>query len=77
MWNGLLHRFLTALIRRGDLTLTYPDGTTHRYGDGSGPPVRVTLHGNDIVRRLLLNPDLAAGEGYMDGLLTIEGDDWP
>lgn len=75
MWNSLLHRFLMALIRRGDLTLTYPDGTAHRYGDGSGPPVRVTLHGNDIVRRLLLNADLAAGEGYMDGLLTIEGDD--
>ncbi|PKP84338.1 MAG: SAM-dependent methyltransferase [Alphaproteobacteria bacterium HGW-Alphaproteobacteria-2] len=75
MWNSLLHRFLTALIRRGDLTLIYPDGTTHRYGDGSGPPVRGALHGNDIVRRLLLNPDLAAGEGYMDGLLTIEGDD--
>jgi len=75
MWNGLLHRFLTALIRYGSLSVTYPDGVKRSYGDGSGPPVHVVLHGPDIVRRLLLNPDLAAGEGYMDGLLTIEGDD--
>jgi cyclopropane-fatty-acyl-phospholipid synthase len=28
-----------------------------------------------IIPRLLLNPDLALGEGYMDGALTVEGGD--
>ncbi|PWE33342.1 SAM-dependent methyltransferase [Maritimibacter sp. 55A14] len=75
MWTSLLDRFLSALIRQGSLAVTYPDGSRREYGDGTGHPVAVRLHDTDIVRRLLLNPDLAAGEGYTDGTLTIEGDD--
>ncbi|MDU8943005.1 cyclopropane-fatty-acyl-phospholipid synthase family protein [Rhodophyticola sp. MJ-SS7] len=35
----------------------------------------VTLHDTDIVRGLIMNPELAAGEGYMNETLTIENDD--
>jgi len=75
MWSWLLDKFIKALVRKGTLDLTYPDGKTRRYGDGTGTPVGLHLHDADIVRRLILNTDLAAGEGYMEGTLTIADDD--
>jgi cyclopropane-fatty-acyl-phospholipid synthase len=76
MWSGILDRFLKHLMRKGSLTVTYPDGTSHRYGDGKdGPEVAVTLHDESLPRRIVISPDLGAGEGYMDGTLTIENDD--
>ena len=75
MWNKLLDKFIAALVHQGTLDVTYPDGKTRRYGDGTGTPVGLHLHNADIVKRMILNPDLAAGEGYMEGSLTIDGDD--
>ena len=75
MWNKLLDKFITALVHQGTLDVTYPGGKTRRYGDGTGHPVGLHLHDTDIVKRMILNPDLAAGEGYMEGRLTIDGDD--
>jgi cyclopropane-fatty-acyl-phospholipid synthase len=37
--------------------------------------VTVTITDPGLVRRLVLRPDLAVGEGYMDGTLTIADDD--
>jgi cyclopropane-fatty-acyl-phospholipid synthase len=75
MWSKLLDKFIKSLVHRGTLDVTYPDGKTRRYGDGTGTPVGLHLHTTDIVRRMILNPDLAAGEGYMEGTLTITDDD--
>lgn len=76
MWNRLFDRFLVHLIQSGTLTVTLPDGSTRRYGPGGdAPDVRLTLHGADTVRRLVLDPHLAAGEAYMDGRLQLDGDD--
>ena len=77
MWNRLFDRFLRHLIRLGSLTVTMPDGTTRRYGPGGeGPPaIAIALTGDDTVQRLVRDPHLALGEAYMDGHLTIEGDD--
>ncbi|SMX31784.1 SAM-dependent methyltransferase [Actibacterium lipolyticum] len=72
MWDRLLDEMLSRLIRKGGLTLTLADGTTRAYGDGG---VHVRLHTADLPRRILLGPDMALGEAYMDGTLTIEGDD--
>ena len=75
MWAGLLESTAKRLIRIGDLKITWPNGQTRAYGDGTGPSCAITLHGNAILRRLVLDPELALGEGYMNGALEIEGDD--
>ena len=75
MWNSALDRMLTALVREGDFEVKYPDGTSGRYGDGTGTPVRLTLSDPATVRNIVLNPDLGVGEGYTDGTLTIENND--
>ena len=75
MWTFTLDRFLSHLFRHGDLKVVYPDGITRRYGDGSGRAVCVTLHDSSLPRRILQSPDMAVGEAYMDGRLTLEDDD--
>ncbi len=75
MWTKALDALLTHLFRSGDLKITFPDGSTGHYGDGRGQPVAVTLHDPALPRRIVLSPDMAVGEAYMDGRLTIEEDD--
>ena len=74
MWGKLLDRMLTALIREGQMDVVFPDGSAHSYGRGA-PRVKVSLTDPDLPRRIVLNPDMGAGEGYMDGTLVIENDD--
>ncbi|MBV7377781.1 cyclopropane-fatty-acyl-phospholipid synthase family protein [Maritimibacter sp. DP4N28-5] len=66
---------VARLVKSGDLEITWPDGTTGRYGDGTGENVHATISDPGLLRRLMQNPELALGEGYMEGGLTIEGDD--
>ena len=75
MWTLALDRLLTHLFKRGRLRVTFPDGTTRSYGPGDGPQSAVTLHAASLPRRIVLSPEMAIGEGYMDGTVTIEGDD--
>ena len=75
MWILLVDRMLQHLIRTGDLCLTMPGGTTYRYGDGQGETVMVHLKSPNLPRRIALNPELAVGEGYMNGELVIDNDD--
>ncbi len=63
----LFHLALGRLVRRGTLTVRYPDGTVRRYGDGTAPEAGMAIHGARALRRLTLNPGLALGEGYMEG----------
>jgi cyclopropane-fatty-acyl-phospholipid synthase len=75
MWDRMLDRMLRDFIQTGALAVEFPGGRTEVYGDGGEP--RVTLHLNDpaLARRLVLNTELTLGEAYMDGTLTIGGDD--
>jgi cyclopropane-fatty-acyl-phospholipid synthase len=75
MWIGLLDGMLRRLLRHGQMVIRFPDGSLHRYGDGTGTEVALRFDDPDLPRKLLLHPDLAVGEAYMDGTLTIEGDD--
>ncbi|MFN0116394.1 MAG: class I SAM-dependent methyltransferase [Paracoccaceae bacterium] len=75
MWNRLLEQLLSPLIRSGSLTVVFPDGATRRFGDGTRPEATVRLTDPDLPKRLALNPDLAVGEAYMNGTLTVDGDD--
>lgn len=75
MWDRVLDTMLRQFFVTGALDLTYPDGTTRRYGPGDSPDVHLTLTDPALVRRLVLSTELALGEGYMDGTLSIAGDD--
>ena len=75
MWMKALDGLLTHLFKRGRMRVTFPDGTTRSYGPGDGPESAVVLHDPNLPRRIVLSPDMAIGEGYMDGTVTFEDDD--
>ncbi len=68
----MLSRVLKAVIKSGDLCLIDARGRDWRFGDGTAPHVTIQIHDRATQWRLLLNPQLAVGEGYMSGSLTIE-----
>ncbi len=68
----LLDLLLRRLVRAGDLNVIDSQGVAHRYGDGAGPPVVARIADNRLERRLLIDPHLALGEGYMTGQLRME-----
>ncbi len=74
MWDNALELFLRRLLRHGSLTLSLASGRVIRAGSGA-PHFDLTLTDPTLPRRLCLSPELALGEGYMDGTLRIEGDD--
>jgi cyclopropane-fatty-acyl-phospholipid synthase len=70
--DGLLRYFLKQFIRRGAMTITTANGTKFSCGDGSGHHVFVRFLTTDAQRRVLLNPELALGEAYMEGSFVVE-----
>ena len=70
-----LDRMLRSVLRVGTLHVVMPSGGSHKYGNQSGHPITVRLHDTLTVRHLALNPEMALGEAYMNGSLTIDGDD--
>ena len=63
---------LARVVRTGNLVVIDTRGTARRFGDGSGPPVAVRIHDRRLERHLAFDPEMAAGEGYMSGRLTVE-----
>ncbi len=74
MWERLLETFLKTLAKKGQITIDLPSGRRTVVGSGE-PAISVRITDKALVRRLCLNPELAVGEGYMDGTLLIEDDD--
>ncbi|MGP6089888.1 class I SAM-dependent methyltransferase [Antarctobacter jejuensis] len=75
MWESLFRNRLRDLIRHGTLTITFPDGTSEKFGTGDAPEAQITLTDQRALRRLVLRPGLTLGECYMEGTLTVAGDD--
>ena len=75
MWSKALALASRRMIRSGRLQMTLPDGETTTMGDGTGQAVAITIHNEKAARGLVLDPELAVGECYMDGTLTVAGDD--
>ena len=75
MWEELLVRALSGYVIPGRLQVTLPSGRTAEFSGATGPVVSVNMLDPALPRKLVLNPDLALGEAYMDGRLTIEKDD--
>jgi cyclopropane-fatty-acyl-phospholipid synthase len=69
----LLTNLLRRFIRNGTLRLVDAAGAVHVFGgQGPGPAVTLRLHDAGLYTKLALNPELVAGEAYMDGRLTFE-----
>ena len=69
---SLLVTFLRKFVRQGHLTLVDAAGRVHEIGVIEQPAVVIRLHDKATERAMMLNPQLALGEAYMDGRLTVE-----
>lgn len=73
--NRLLARIVRKLVQRGNLVVTGPNGSVHRFGDGTGECVHLAIRTRHAERRITFDPELGVPESYMDGELDfIEGD---
>jgi cyclopropane-fatty-acyl-phospholipid synthase len=70
--DHLLRYFLRQFIRRGAMTFTTASGEKFSCGDGTGRHVFVRFLSADAERRILINPELALGEIYMEGSFVVE-----
>lgn len=70
----LLLGLFRQIIRKGALTVIGPDGRSSFIGHGA-PSVTIRIVDPTVIPRLVFNPDLALGEAYMDGALTVENGD--
>ena len=70
--DGLLRSLLTRFIRRGSMIFTTASGAKFTCGDGTGEPVHARFLTLEAEQRILLNPELALGEAYMDGSFVIQ-----
>jgi cyclopropane-fatty-acyl-phospholipid synthase len=68
----LLRVFLSRFIRRGSMVFTTASGEKFTCGDGTGKTIFARFLTAAAQRRVLLNPELALGEIYMDGDFVIE-----
>jgi len=58
---------LASLVRAGDLMLTLPDGSMHRFGGHRpGPSAEVTLHSPRAITRFAFGGSLGWAEAYLD-----------
>jgi cyclopropane-fatty-acyl-phospholipid synthase len=63
-----------TLIQVGSLCVTDAYGNAHQFGmKGSQPSAAIRLHSPRLHWQLYTHPDLAIGEAWMDGTLTITG----
>lgn len=71
-----LERFLKRVVRDGTLEVKIGNGPLTRFGTSDGKrSAAVTIVDTATGRRIARNPVLGAAEAWMDGRLTVEGDD--
>jgi cyclopropane-fatty-acyl-phospholipid synthase len=73
--NRFLVLFLDKLIRCGHLEVESSSGAIRTFGDGSGPPIAIRFADPAAEFKLILNPEMALGELFMDGRLQIKRGD--
>lgn len=68
-----LSHMLRRFVRNGRMSVIDPGGQTHVFGGvAPGPELTIRLTDPALPRKLFLNPELIAGEAYMDGTLVFE-----
>jgi cyclopropane-fatty-acyl-phospholipid synthase len=68
-----LSTMLTSFIKTGTLTVIDATGQRHVFGGTPGPTVTMQLTDPALYRALFFNPELHAGEAYMDGRMSFPG----
>ena len=70
----LLSKMMTRFVQVGQLKIIDAEGEEHVFGPGGdGTPHAVAkIHDAALYNSLFVNPELKAGEAYMDGTLTME-----
>lgn len=69
----MLANLLKAFVQKGKLRVYDGNGKEHVFGLGEeGPYACFRLHNTALHHRIFFNPELVAGEAYMDGTLTFE-----
>ena len=69
-----LSHMLTSFVRVGTLKVIDAEGSTHLFGGSPGPSATMKLTDRSLYTKLFLNPELHAGEAYMDGRMSfVEG----
>src|SRR4029077_18963643 len=72
LMDRVLGTGLRSFMRRGALRLTTSRGKVLEFGDGTGTPVAVRFTRRSAELAVLLDPELAVGDCYMNGTLVIE-----
>ena len=67
-----LSHMLKSFVRTGTLKVVDADGKVHVFSGKPGPSVTMRLTDRSLYHKLFLNPELHAGEAYMDGRLSFE-----
>lgn len=70
MW--LLERLLRRVIRQGRLSIIDHDGRRYEFGSGDDAPIVLRFTRPGTAGRIVRNPQLGAGEAYMEGELLVE-----
>jgi cyclopropane-fatty-acyl-phospholipid synthase len=66
-----LSNMLKAFVQVGSLTVYDANGRRHEYSGVPGPTAVMHIHDPSLYRKLFFNPELHAGEAYMDGRLDF------
>jgi len=64
-----------AFAQHGRLQINYRDIDQIECGDGTGPLFRIRVNTLRLIPRIIFNPDLGAGEGYMNGEWALKRGD--
>lgn len=67
-----LSSLMKAFVKKGQLTVIDVDDKRHVFSGSPGKTVTIKLHDKALYRTLVTKSELAAGEGYMDGTITVE-----
>lgn len=68
-----LSNMLKSFVKVGNLTVIDAQGSTHVFAGSPGPEVTMQLTDPTLYRKLFFNPELHAGEAYMDGRMSFPG----
>ena len=69
--QSLFRLLIAKIFKTGTLTISFADGTSETFGDGTGKPLHVRFEDARGPLDLMRNPELAFGELWTDGRLTI------
>ncbi len=77
MSKAVIRKFIGSTVRKGRLLITFPDGDVVDYGAPTEgyPEVAIRFADTKVMRDIMLDPRIGAGEAFMDGRLIIEQGD--